>query len=391
MNKAGTIAMGLTVSLLTVTCGSIEGSNEGDETHFQNCETDVDCRELGANFACIAGQCLIADGSDAPEVDPMSFGGSCELLPSVPVPCVEANDPEPQRTPSADCLRDSRIVAQDAYSHWIAADTYGAYWIQQGDAIRMRPHDATEPVTVLEGPPLSLLGLAVDEGAIYFFQRDTAAGSGAVVSIRRDGSGLTTLVSDLTMDFAPVLDGDRVYYANSSGQVASVNKLGGDPRETTIDARAVRGRLISDSSHFYWLEGDDNTAALKRMAKTGGAAELLATGLSSASSPAAVGNSIFLLSSGRLLEVPKTGGCALLLFWMESYDIGSFAVQGDQIYFESVFQSDLRYSRVSGGPITGGTTVQLAFVGEAAGANGIAVSAGRVYWTVDQAVHVLDP
>jgi hypothetical protein len=177
---------------------------------------------------------------------------------------------------------------------------------------------------------------------------------------------------------------------NVNGRVASVDKLAGNPRETALDARLVYGRLASDSSHFYWLEGNERTAALKRMAKTGGPAELLVSGLKAASSPSPVGDSVLVLSMGRVLAVPKTGGCARLLLAVDSYDIGAFTLDNDQLYFESVFRSDLRYSRVSRAPISGGTAAQLSFVGEPAGASGIAVAAGRVYWTVDRSVRALD-
>ncbi len=315
-------------------------------------------------------------------------GTECQLLPALPTSC----DPlTPPTTALANCRRDSTKIADDRYARSIIADAQGAYWIKEGDAVRMQAHGATQPVTLFEGPPLSLAGLAVDDNAVYFMQITAAGGPSAISSVKRDGSGLTTLASGLTTGMAPLFEHDRVYYASSTGHVASINKLGGDVREIAIDARTVYGQLASDATHLYWLEGDELASNLKRMAKAGGSAELLASGLARVSSPTPAGDSVLLIRSGRVVAVPKTGGCARTLVWIAGYDVGAFTVQDDQLYAESTFQSDLRYSHVSRAPISGGTAAELSVVTEASGASGIAVSAGRIYWTVDGSVQMLPP
>ena len=302
---------------------------------------------------------------------------------------------ETAETPVESAARESSVLWDDRYAVGITADPRGVYWSADQGAVRMLAHGASQPQTLFQRLPRVSM-LALDGDAIYFVTpTSNLAGVNTLFRLPREGGGPSPLVGPLNDTawqlLSPVLDADRVYFANNSGYVASVSKHGGEPVDTAVEIAELHG-LAVDETHLYWLEGEPSSSELKRVPKAGGAPELLASGFRYAGAiPRVIGDSVFLTAEHGLFAVPKTGGCPRTVIYHELNNVGPFLFESDQIYYARTFGSDTVFSSgILRMPSTGGTAVELTQGGFRSAPLSLDFFADRIYWSSEAAVYVLD-
>jgi hypothetical protein len=392
-----------------------------------------------------------ADGrppSDGADLDGPSIGDrtmpdgtvddpTCPLPAPDPVVCLDPDGGVPG-TRTVDCWRPTRKVASASYPTDLMTDSRGVYWANSGSGeIFMLPHGATAPTFIAAMRVVTAsFGFRIDDDAIYFHD-ETDGGQFVITSIKRDGTGRTPLVTSTWGMLA--MTADRIYFNDTTGQVAWIPKSGGTPVVTPIaasqvlhlvidDARLywfdgpsddrtvkriakdgttvetiadhqgpIRG-FIQDTTHLYWLQGADVNASVKRVAKTGTTVETLATDLGQVTQTVEQGDGVLLLARGSIVEVPKTGGCARVLVaplsptpWAGP-TIGGFVVDGVGIYWTAAFGMDLLRRSFWRSPRTGGVAVQVMEppIIMGSGYAGVALTPTQVWWLREFSIEVMD-
>jgi hypothetical protein len=138
-----------------------------------------------------------------------------------------------------------QVAVQGGYVYW----TGGLNGF--GDDILQTPIEPADggSATVVESPGL-VNGLAADATSLYW--ADSA--NQVIMKAGLDGGAAVALATGDTNLGNIVLDGERLYWADSSGPVKSVGIDGGAP-QVLVTNRSTDNFVAVDSTNVYWFNG----------------------------------------------------------------------------------------------------------------------------------------
>jgi hypothetical protein len=248
-------------------------------------------------------------------------------------------------------------------------------------------------------------GLAVDDDWAYWTDDGPAplgrgVGPGTIRRVSKSGGPAQDLVaSPYPAEIA--VDDTNVYWIDIDQRTLTIRAApksaddGGATSATMLvapnGALSMSG-LALDATHVYWVEGDTLVAppdslpptSLRRVPKTGGAAETVATGLfygGIASDSAAIYVGVDGFSGGQpggILRYDTATGQTELL------GSGDFTPGGVAVDATNAYWTDSR--GILAAPLAGGGAVQLAAPAVQGIASTIAVANGAVYWANGDAI-----
>jgi hypothetical protein len=244
------------------------------------------------------------------------------------------------------------------------------------------------PGTVTFAPGVA--DFAVNGGFVYFGDE-----SGVVWRVPREGGVPPTELARIPSEVLWVeVDATRVYFAGLSGQftadIFSIPKNGG-AMTTVASAVLTPGAFATDAQFIYWASvgtfaGEDilSDGAVRRVAKTGGAVQTLASGLSFPLGLTLAGGNVYFGESGiavgntssGLRRVPVDGGAVTKL--LEGLAVGPIAVDDTNAYF-AVFRLGTGLIDILRLPLSGGTPFTL--VANLDFADGLVIQSGNLYYT----------
>jgi len=283
---------------------------------------------------------------------------------------------------AASAPQEARSVATDgARVYWT---TWGTSGSQDGGMI-MSASVAGGASTTLASNEGTTTDIAVDAKNVYWMNY-----AKELRAMPKDGGAPRTLFAqDQPMTFA--ID-DAFAYVTTTSAVWRVALEGGAP-EKLVEAR-VSEAIAIDDAYVYWVDrgtvGDDSTA-LSRVAKTGGAAQVLASGrglFSKTVMNALVvdATSVYWVATradGVVAKIAKTGGAPETLV---SGLVCPYALRsnGDALFFANAVIAcgpDKMPNRIfSSVARAGGATTSIANA-EPVGVNGaFAIDARNLYW-----------
>jgi sugar lactone lactonase YvrE len=212
--------------------------------------------------------------------------------------------------------------------------------------------------------------IAVDDGHVYWAPENSGA-DGAIRRARKDGTGLETLASGQGAPHGIALDQGAVYWANylAPGEVSKVSKDGGTSPMVLTNGGMGLFDVAVDDEDVYFLNSYAST--LSRVAKTGGAATLLATEKGPLGGFAIDATSVYLTAEPYVVRIEKAT-FAMTVLATAGHPSG-VAVDEDSVYF-----TDAQQGQVLRVPKGGGAPVVLASGQRQP--SGIAVDAWCVYW-----------
>ena len=178
--------------------------------------------------------------------------------------------------------------------------------------------------------------------------------AGCVVTLA-DGQGSPNTIA---------VDPNAVYWNGKDG----IMKSGLDGAGLTQLVAGSAAALAIDDTYVYWTDG----AMISRVAKAGGAAQVLASGGSSISALAVDANAVYFTAKDELGRVAKTGGAATMLAPIGQPYPFQVAVDATAVYW--VDTGDTTVNQVG---FDGGAPTRLA---TARSGGGIAVDDAAIYW-----------
>jgi hypothetical protein len=323
---------------------------------------------------------------------------------------VATRSTEPAPTPGT-----QSILAGGTADYWaIASDVKYVYWssillnaggsLPNGNAIwKVSKTDGslTPLVTGLANPVFAIVVRSnylywAESGAAYYMANPPTSGAIKMMSV--NGGPTTTITSNNTMGGGDgirglAIDDSGIYWTETSsdyldyaGQIRAVVGIPVDNpsllSQTTPTVLASNLfqpiGLALDTNFIYWIESDPissatNRGSVKRMAKSGGSPEMLATHLGEVHGIAVDSTNVYFSDwNGSVYRVPKTGGSATALGGYASSDF--LALNDVYIFFTSYW----------GGPVSkipkgGGANVNV--TSQLTDPWGVAVDAAGVYWT----------
>jgi len=189
--------------------------------------------------------------------------------------------------------------------------------------------------------------LAVDANYVYWVSIGTPTddgflADGKVERIRKDGTGRTTLASNLNVPVMVATDGTTVFFtetglspANSSAGLRSVPANGGTIRTLTTRPGVVGVTLSGNDVYFANL--DFNTGGeLLRMPKSGGTATSLAKGLDVVTHLVVLGDRLYYFNSDdvwSIESIPLAGGPRHQIVGNADLLVEEFAIDDCGVYY----------------------------------------------------------
>jgi hypothetical protein len=151
-------------------------------------------------------------------------------------------------------------------------------------------------------------GIAVDEKSIYW----TNVGAQTVMRVAKSGGKPVVLADRQPSPYGIAVDAKSIYWIDwgpgpQRGVVMILPKRGGKPRVLAEAAGDPIGQEIAvDDTHVYFTRGKD----LVRVAKSGGAVGVIASGVQTVTSLALDGTHVYAASADTeaLVRAPKSGG-----------------------------------------------------------------------------------
>jgi hypothetical protein len=193
---------------------------------------------------------------------------------------VEPNTPI-HACPIKGCLGAPTVIASHVSASSMVVDTTHVYWLAFDSTLQRCPvagcGDSPELVTVTRGHHGELAGDATN---LYWSQRSSGPGTGAIMTVAKDGSTPSrTIVDGLQSPTAVAVDATNVYWmeTHSLGAVKTCPLAGCAGEPTTLATRqSFPLRLGLDGANAYWFNfdeewwsGKDVTAKLVRCPLTG--------------------------------------------------------------------------------------------------------------------------
>ena len=122
------------------------------------------------------------------------------------------------------------------------------YWTEGGNSIRRVNISGQKIVQDIAASLGTVGGLAVGGGKVYWAEK-TGASSGTINSANLDGTGVTELVSTLSVPMGIAVDtaGSKVYWTASSGKIKRAN-LDGSRSEKVVDGLGSPGEIVLSNS-----------------------------------------------------------------------------------------------------------------------------------------------
>lgn len=270
------------------------------------------------------------------------------------------------------------IASISAAAVAIALDERFAYLAVRGDPGRHNGSIVKVPLS--GGAPIELsrgdespMGIALDEGRVYFTSGGADHYAGLVTRVDKDGTGKTVIERGLEWPNGIAVDGDAVYWTeggNGDGSTAPddrvgarvmrVDKSGGAPSVLAMRQRNPESIAV-DATHVYWTNSGGSAGAVggvMRVPKHGGAPQLVARAddavPSTYPSPglAIDANNVYWTStkSGRVMAVAKTGGATRELSHETSGPL-AIATDGTFVYWTNPWTRTVRRSPTGGGAV----------------------------------------
>lgn len=230
---------------------------------------------------------------------------------SSPAPATKTPPPAPAPRvpgePRALWLGDERpqaIAARDGKAYWtmptgimteegvfvvthkpngVALDAEWIYWTSVGGDVAKRRRYGGEVVTLASGQ-VGAHALTVHDGMVYWLTLDMQAEKpvGDVMSVAASGGALSLIAEEELMPIALAVDGWGVYWA-SFGDIDAIYQdgrvrmalHGGGGAVTLVEEQSGVISVASDATHVYWATYYGRGPSISRVAKQGGAAELV--------------------------------------------------------------------------------------------------------------------
>lgn len=190
----------------------------GDETHFQTCATDADCRDAGAGHRCASGVCSASDGEGP-----------------------DGAAPSPRCAPFPTQLVDFKALAAQLDAGGISAtqlavDAANVYFLFDNTLMRV-PIRGGSVATILRLSTLPNLtvqnvDLVVNSTSVVMHYPTSDGANDQVVSVSIPEGSPTTLATSSGRIFGFGADEHAVYFIDEGG-TKSVPRLGGDVRLLT--------------------------------------------------------------------------------------------------------------------------------------------------------------
>jgi hypothetical protein len=258
---------------------------------------------------------------------------------------------------------------------------------ERGGIVRISKSDPTATPVQLAADENEAAGLAVDATYIYW----SRLVSGEIVRMPKTGGAPEVIASGQVRPWAVAVDDARVYWAAegnavagvdtpTGGQIASAPKAGGaitivapnEQRPTT---------LVLDGGMIYFGDGPwgDTNGAIKRVPKTGGAVQTLASGLDILWTVAVANGYVAWTEESGFSQVAIAGGAPVHIDGTPGTGLAS---DGTRFYYGRPTNDGVDLVAVAAGdsnPVTIGSgsiaTDATRLVAEA-----VAVDASRVFW-----------
>lgn len=187
---------------------------------------------------------------------------------------------EPEEDVSSAALGVAEVLADDLpMPASLAIDGDALYWIDRSEGAVLTMPDAGGPITVLAtgASTYTPWGIAVDAAHVYWLDAE----AGAVRRVPRGGGETVTLATGEGALLAIAVDGGAIYWTASTDAGSRLRRLsrwGGAPR--TIASGGAFSAIVVDAWFAYVADAHVLGGAneIVRVAKTGGAAIVLASG-----------------------------------------------------------------------------------------------------------------
>jgi hypothetical protein len=269
----------------------------------------------------------------------------------------------------------------------MATDGGTLFWASWADgrvvALSIGEGQASEPAVRARVPEFSVVGMAIDEDAVFIASNTAAGGGGGILRMPKTEGALEQLVSDVGVS-GIALGADRIYWTRSSesqigGWTGAVLQAAKDGVGVLTLANVPGLSLASDEDALYFAA--PGTRGIERLALDFSASN-------SAGAPAALGpvelvhsaaipygvkisnGLVYWADDTGLFRVPREGGSSEALALSSGpSESGDFIVDGDAIYC-AVGNEITRFE--------GGVSTPIARIDGTVG--GIVQAGGYLYW-----------
>lgn len=191
----------------------------------------------------------------------------------------------------------------------------------------------------------------LDENNVYWVNTTTGS-DGSVMRLPKTGGEPQVLASEQSFPLDLVVDAEAVYWTNTGirsgeGKVMRVAKAGGTPVELAGGLDGP-GRLADDEDHLYWTI---RSMGVMRVAKSGGASEVLVPASALSAGIAVDAHSVYFMdtSAHEIRSVPKAGGEVATVASVPQADVYYMETDGENVYWHDSAVDSLWQVKVTGG------------------------------------------
>jgi hypothetical protein len=261
------------------------------------------------------------------------------------------------------------------YPTGIAIDSVSVYWIEDGGRTVKKTGLNGGPTTTLSSTTAGAnhgFNIVVDPLSVYWTSMST------IEKVGINGGSATILASVGGLPNAIAVDSTSVYWAEGwygSGAVKKTGINGGQIVTLATDTYSYPSSMAIDATSVYWIEGP----SIKKTAKNGGTAEILAPKTHESGGLAVDASSVYwsdgYYGTGAIKKVSKDGGAVTILASELPEIPADITVDSESVYWTgSSYTGTVKKVGINGGLVT---TL-------AAGLSNpcdIAVDSSSVYWT----------
>jgi hypothetical protein len=359
-------------ALATIRCGGT--ANLGDETHFEKCVVDEDCRNAGPSFVCELGVCrsssniVAAPSAPAPNASaspataapppvgrldagrasspvhdagpPRSRDAQVVVLhPDAGTPKHnagaspnDAGEPKTDAGTKKDASPPGGVLAEtDGEIQAVAMDDRTIYFSSDNGLLRSVAKDGSGSVELVTSTAPFVEGIAVDDSFVYF----TDLVGGTINRLPKAGGDLQVVAMGQTRPWGIVVDGTRIYWANQGvdfagspndgAAIMALSKEGGDPVTLAANQQMSTAIALDGAGGVVWLNGPNGgtNGSIRYLANGQTTPKVLASGLDFTSSPVVTQGRVVWLngsSQNTLSSVALTGGSIMTALHFAAVD-----------------------------------------------------------------------
>jgi hypothetical protein len=247
----------------------------------------------------------------------------------------------------------SAIVADSDRVYWF---DYDASLGNSGGAIRSIPKIGGA-VTVVASGLGGVNAFTVDASNVYWTEFDINSGDGSVKQVPKAGGVPITLATDFFPSGIAV-DSTTIFYSGGGGPSSGTKAVpigGGSVTNISVGAGSFpEASLVLDADFIYGV----GQGSARRILKTGGTVEVLATGLVNGFGATLDNSSLYwaeLTAPGKIGKTSKTGGGATYLATGLLYP-HNVALDSNFVYFDKGPPGNMpSQPSIAKVPLTGGT------------------------------------